>query len=126
MESDLDRFVELTNTGRWAEALPVIERITAWQPAVATSWFNWGVCLDELGRYAEAADKFIKAIELAPDDYGTFYRAFKSLHLAGGLDRFIQLASALSERTPEVLPLLNGRSEFRDFTSRSEFQSLLR
>ena len=59
----LQRYEALADEKRWEEALPVIREIIDANPEIDTSWFNCGVCLDELGRHAEAAEAFIHGLD---------------------------------------------------------------
>ncbi len=106
------------------DALPLIRDIVARAPHVATSHFNLGVCLDELGRHSEAAEAFIKAQEINIEDWGTHYRIIRSLFLAGDFDtlhEFIDYSCGLSDR---VMPLICEDDTFNPLFERFEFQQL--
>jgi len=120
----IDQYTELVESKRWAEALPLIEEITARGPHIATSWFNYGVCLSAVGRNAEAAEKFLKAYELRPDNFGAQYRAFRSLFDAGEIERFLALARRECEKMPELIEILLEDEDFSILFDRPEFQEL--
>jgi len=120
----LDQYLALADTHRWQEALPLIEEITARAPHIATSWFNFGVCLTELQRHADAADKFLRAYELEPDDFGAQYRAFRSLFEARAFDRFLALARRECQKMPQLIGILAKDEQFGTLFSRPDFQRL--
>jgi tetratricopeptide (TPR) repeat protein len=120
----VEQYEALIAEKRYDQGLPIIEALVARAPHVATSWFNWGACLDGLQRHAEAADKFIQAYILNPDDYRKQYRVFRSLFLANDFDRFCAFARSEWERMPEVFDILKEQEEFAAFVKREEFQIL--
>ena len=63
----LEQYEKLADAGRWNEALPLIKEIFERSQQIGTSWFNIGVCLDELEKYPEAAAAFINRLS----DWGT-------------------------------------------------------
>ena len=120
----LERYERLTRLRRWSEALPLIEDIVNRAPAMATSWFNYGVCLDELGRHREAAERFLRAYELEPEDYGAQYRAFRSLFLAQDWAGFLNLAERECSRMPELVDTLVSDKDFGTVLKRPELRHL--
>jgi len=122
----VEQFESLVAAKRWAEALPVIKEIVQSAPSISTSWRNYGVCLDEVGRHQEAAKAFAKAYELQPDDFGTQYRIFRSLALAGDRQGFISFAERESRITPEILELISEAGEFKAMSATDEFRRLLK
>jgi len=120
----IEEYAALTDTGQWEAALPVIQKIVGRAPHIATSWFNWGVCLDQVGRHSEAADRFLKAYELAPDDYGAQYRAFRSLFFARDYAKFLEFAKRECDANPEIIEHLLADEHFSTLFSRPEFQEL--
>ncbi len=101
-----------------------IEEIVQRSPNIPTSWFNWGVCLSTLGRESEAAEKFLKAYELAPDDYGAQYRAFRSLFFAQDYAAFLEFATQECDAHPEMIEHLLADDDFSTLFARPEFQEL--
>jgi tetratricopeptide (TPR) repeat protein len=116
------KYEGLVRLKRWTDALPVIEEIVQRAPQIATSWFNHGVCLDEVGRHGEAAEKFLRAYELDPTDYGAQYRVFRSLFLARQYDRFLAFAKSECKANPEVLDALLNNEQFSILFERPEFR----
>ena len=80
--SVIERYLALAGEKRFAEGLPLIEEIVLLNPNMATSQFNYGICLAELGRHQDAARAFLCAYELDPDDGGTLFRGCLSLAAA--------------------------------------------
>lgn len=120
----IEQYQMLASQERWPDALPLIEEIVARAPHIPTSWFNWGVCLDGLGRHAEAATKFREAYALDPSDFGAQFRAFRSFALANDFDQFLAFAREEFADFPEVLRLLTSDPTFACFTARPEFKAL--
>jgi len=120
----LRKYETLARLKRWSEALPVIKEIVSQAPHIPTSWFNFGVCLDELGRHGDAADKFLKAYELDPGDFGAQYRAFRSLSLAKEYSLFLRLAERECKAHPGLIDNLLEDEDFGSLFDRAEFQPL--
>ncbi len=122
----IEEFESYVAAKRWNDALPVIEEIIRRAPQMSTSWRNYGVCLDELGRYGDAAKAFAKAYELEPSDYRTQYRVFRSLALAKDNQGFIAFAKSESTKAPEILDLILNAEEFKAIAVTSDFRRLLK
>ena len=120
----LNTYKSLTDQNRWKEALPIIQEIVERAPHISTSWFNWGVCLSELGLESEAAEKYIKAYELDPGDYGAQYRVFRSLYLAKDFRGFLDFAESECEKNPEMIEVLVEDEDFSSLFQRPEFIKL--
>lgn len=123
-ENIVEEFFALAKAKRWQEALPLIEVITALAPLTPESWHNFGICLTGLGRHSEAADMFLQAYELDPEDHRLQYRAFRSLFEAGEEARFVALARREIQRMPEVLGLLLEDPDFGVLCRRPAFEKL--
>lgn len=93
-------------------------------PKVDTSWFNYGVCLDELGRYGEAAEAFIKAQEFNIKDWGIHYRILRSFRLANDLDQFWEYADYSCGLNSDLLQAIRSCDEFRELVVTTEFRHL--
>ena len=120
----IEQFDALVDARNYRDALPVIREIVKRAPHIATSHFNLGVCLDELGRHSEAAEAFIKAQELDVEDWGTHYRIVRSLFLAGDfttLHEFIDYSCGMGDR---VMHLICEDEAFNPLFERLEFQQL--
>lgn len=120
-----DEYVDLTNKGEWDKDLPIIKKIIELGPSTHTSWFNQGVCLNALGKHQEAANSFIKAYELNPDDYGAQYRIFRSLMLANDVNGFASFLKDEIKKTPEIIELLVEDDEFNDIIQQDKIQKII-
>ena len=120
----ISKYETLVDEERWEEALIVIKEIVKRGPSIPTSWFNWGVCLSALDRESEAAEKFLKAYELDPEDFGAQYRAFRSLYFAGDYEGFFRLAERELEKMPEIIEGLTEDEDFSVLFERPEFRKL--
>ncbi|MBN2713788.1 MAG: tetratricopeptide repeat protein [Planctomycetes bacterium] len=120
----IEKYESLAAAGKWQDALPVIEEIININPDIDTSWFNYGVCLDELGRHGSAAEAFIKAHEFKPSDSGIHYRIFRSFFLANDLDQTFEFCNYLCESFKDIRETLFGSEEFRELTKYELFRKL--
>ncbi|MDZ4286975.1 MAG: tetratricopeptide repeat protein [Prosthecobacter sp.] len=120
----LEQYQQLAAASRWHDALPVIREITERSPQIDTSWFNLGVCLDEIGRHSEAAAAFIKAQELNVEDWGTHYRIMRSLFLAEDFDQLHEFADYSCGMNDRVIHLMSENEVFAPLFARPEFQQL--
>lgn len=109
--SALDDYLALVRGERWEEALSLIECIVAQAPQVSTSWHNYGVCLDCLGRHAEAANAFQRAYAIRGDD-GSLYRTFRSLALARDEEAFFAMLDEQSRKTSGLFELIDQDDVF--------------
>jgi len=121
----LDEYISLTNEGNWEKALPLIEEIISGNPGIRTSWFNYGVCLDALGRHRDAGNAFMRAYEIDPTDYGTQFRVFRSLSLAKDEIGFAKFLESELKKAPEILELISEDSDFEDIVSTKSVQEVI-
>lgn len=124
MSTPIQQYEVLTDEGKWLEALPVIRNIVDLNPAIDTSWFNLGACLDELGKHDEAAEAFIKAQELNVEDYGIHYRILRSFYLADDLEQFLEFADYSCGINPQVIESLLEDKDFKHLFTLPEFVAL--
>jgi tetratricopeptide (TPR) repeat protein len=120
----LKKHEELVDAGKWEAALPVIKEIVDLNPGISTSWFNYGVCLDELKRHGEAAEAFIKAQETDIRDVGVHYRILRSLRLAKDYETFFQFMDYSIGIIPEILRCVDQDPDFDDVKTRERYRSL--
>jgi tetratricopeptide (TPR) repeat protein len=64
-----ERAKELAATEAYAEALFYYKAATERSPQTGRYWFDFGLTLQELGRHAEAATAYERAVVLMPDDF---------------------------------------------------------
>jgi hypothetical protein len=118
MDSDIfDRYQELVDADKWDEVLPLIEQILEADSSVPTSWRNYGVCLDELGRHFEAARAFQNVLSLDFSDTGTRFRMLRSLKLADQMGVVYDEARVMLDHDPSFLVELSETDEFRQLFS---------
>lgn len=122
----LDQFSQLADEGKWNEALPIIEDIVRDNGNVSTSFYNYGVCLQELGRFTDAANAFKKCYELDPSDYNCQYRIFLNFSLANDVDGFFAFIDEEYTKAPEIIQLISESPEFTDMVSNSRFQQYIK
>ncbi len=120
----IEEFENLVEQHQWEKAIPIIREIIERNPEIDTSWFNRGVCLEELGDHAEAAKAFLKAHELNVGDYRIHFRLLRSFYLAGDYAQFIEFAYYLCIYFPDVIPTLFQTEEFPMVTGTPEFLEL--
>lgn len=120
----IERYQSLADQRNWNEALIAIDEIIGASPAIGTSRFNRGVCLDELGRYGEAAESFIKAQEGDTEDLGIHYRIIRSLFLAENFPLLFEFLDYSSGINSEVLDLIEDDDALKRIAERPEFLTL--
>ncbi len=69
----LVRALALSALQRTAEALPLFEQLTLWQPEAAEHWSNLGNALCELGREDAALAPLLQSVALGADDVATHF-----------------------------------------------------
>jgi len=120
----IEQYEILVSQNEWEEAIPVIQEIIKRNPEIDTSWFNYGVCLDELGKHSDAADAFIKAHELNITDYGIHYRILRSLRLAKDDSQLYQFIDYLCQNFKDEIKTIFDSEEFYQIQDRNEFIEL--
>ena len=120
----IEKYQSLSEAHRWEDALVVVREIIERAPHINTSWFNLGVCLDELERYVEAGDAFHRAYELDPEDYGAQYRMFLSFHQGEAHDRFLELLRHECDRDAGMIDHFLEDEDFGPLFERPEFRAL--
>ena len=113
----ITEYLELADSGQWQKALPIIEKIVSLNPNIKTSWFNYGVCLDALGKHNDAAKSFMRAYNIDSSDFGAQYRIFRSLSMANDAVGFAEFLEIELKKTPEILEFIIGTPEFKEIIS---------
>ena len=106
------------------KALSVIQEILSVNPEVDTTWFNYGVCLEELGDHSGATNAFIKAHELNVSDYGTHYRVLRSLLLEEDYQQLHEFIDYLCQTFEEEIDIIFDNDDLSDVLKRDEFVEL--
>lgn len=129
------RYRMLAETGRWAEAEPLIRDVLERHPDKAVNWFNLGVCLDGQERHEEAARAFWRAWELAPSPDpaetrpltdASIYHACHNLLDMDSLEELYVLMADVCERQPDALGRIARTPEFSPIFHEEPFAALVR
>ena len=121
----LDQYLLLVKEKRFSEGLPLIEEIVRRNPSVATSQFNYGICLTGLERHKDAAQAFLCAHSLNPELGGALYRACLALAADGDASKLLEIFRQECVRDPEMIQLFLEESKFADFWKLPGFKSLI-
>ena len=120
----VDQYLSLASKKRFAEGLPLIDEIVRLNPNMATSQFNYGICLAELGRQRETARAFLRAYSLNPDDGKALYRGCLALASDDDAPGLLALFRQECIRDPEMIQDFIGEKRFAKFWELSGFKSL--
>ena len=113
----IQQYEQHSESGNWEAGLNVINQIIEQSPEVSTSWFNKGVCLDELERHNEAAEAFIKAQEIELEDWGIHYRILRSAFLAQNAELFFGFAEYSIGLNIDILNTIEKEDLFKPILS---------
>lgn len=111
----IDKYLSLVKQRRFSEGLPLIEEIVRGNPDMATSQFNYGICLAELTRYSDAARAFLRAFELDPENGGALYRGCIALAAANDDTALLDVFRRECARDPEMIQLFLEEERFASF-----------
>ncbi len=111
----IDKYLSLVKQRRFSEGLPLIEEIVRRNPDMATSQFNYGICLAELRRYSDAARAFLRAYELDPENGAALYRGCIALAAAKDDTALLDVFRRECARDPEMIQLLLEEERFAFF-----------
>ena len=117
----IEKFQYHSKREEWELALPLIEEIVSRSESFSTSWFNYGICLEGLGRFTDAVNAFTKAYQLEPEDYHCQYRIFRNLYLAKDICGFVGFAKEEYPKTPEIIELISEDIDFGDIVKTDEY-----
>jgi len=120
----IERYLSLVDQGRFVEGLPLIEEIVCQNPDMATSQFNYGICLAELHRHADAARAFLRAYSLDPDDGGALYRGCHALADASDDSGLLEIFRQECARDPDIIHCLLEEERFSRFWRLPGFAAL--
>ena len=121
----IEKFEYHFDRGEWDHALPAIEEIVSKQEGYSTSWYNYGVVLNNLERYGDAATAFKRAYQLGPEDYSLQYQVFHNLALAGDAGQFALFAAEELEKMPELSELIESDENFKLMTESVEYKKVV-
>ncbi len=123
--SPTDQFLRLYDSGRFDEALPLIEAIVAAAPDISTSWLNLGATLAALDRPVEASEAYLCGSKLSPTRDG-LYSACHALAQAGESEALLTLFIYECRRDPEIIRLFTSAEVFKPYFAQPDFQDLRR
>ena len=118
------QYLLLIEQKRFSEALPLIEELVCRNPNIATSQFNYGICLVELHRYPNAARAFLHAYKLKPEMGGALYRGCLALADADDSSGLLNVFQRECLRDPKIIALFFEEVKFTRFWEMPEFKSL--
>jgi tetratricopeptide (TPR) repeat protein len=121
----LEKYQSLVDEEKWEDALPIIKEVVDRNQSIDTSWFNYGVCLDQTGNYSSAADAFIKAHELNVQDTGIHYRIFRSLFLANDLEQLYEFTDYLCDTFEGSRESILDSDEYKELEKHKQFKELI-
>lgn len=87
--------------GRFAEAVPMFQRVLADSPTVAAAQQQLGVALARLKRYPEALPWLRKAVELTPDAGPAHYELGLALYETGSLEESVPHFEFVAKKNPK-------------------------
>ncbi|MEZ5528451.1 MAG: tetratricopeptide repeat protein [Porticoccaceae bacterium] len=122
----IDQYYAYASSGEWQQALPIIKGLVESDASIPSRWFQYGSCLEELGKHEEAIAAFAKAYQLDPTDFGAQYRIFRNYALAGDVDGFVAFARLEVKKTPQIIERINQREEFQSMTSSETYRAFLK
>ena len=123
--SPTDQFSRFYDSGRFDEALLLIEAIVAAAPDIPTSWLNLGATLAALDRPVEASEAYLCGSKLSPTRDG-LYSACHVLAQAGESKALLTLFIHECRRDPTVIRLFTGAEVFKPYFAQPDFQELRR
>jgi tetratricopeptide (TPR) repeat protein len=122
----LDEAAALFVAERYAEAIPLLERILAGDPTNLDAALRLATAHSSLGHDAAALDAFKRAEAIAPDSADV--RTYLALHLARGKDwpRSVPMLERIVAETPNKVPALEAMALVRERQGRLEDAIALR
>ena len=105
----LSHALDLLEEGSFADAVPLLERVTSADPGNATAWCNLGVCYLETGKIDEAVKALRKGVDLASGNPEAYEYLGVAYLRAGQLDEardVLVTANQIAPGSPRVLTSL--------------------
>jgi len=98
--SDLNKGNELSNQGKYEEALRCFDNVLETEPDDPTALTYKGIALADLGREKESMEIFNNLLEIAPNDHALLNNKAQALTRFGKLDEAIELYDKSLEINP--------------------------
>jgi tetratricopeptide (TPR) repeat protein len=117
-----------TNQNRLEEAEAQCKNAAEHNPSYFNTYKQLGVINFKRGNFSEAAKQFLYAIQLKPDDSGTFSDLAKALLLQGKLDEAAQMTEEMALASPDPPPIVkeilyqNYDSLGLSYSAKSDFE----
>jgi len=99
----LEQFQRAVQRGDYVVAIPLIEQLIREHPNIGTNWYNYGDCLEKVGRHNAAANAFMSAVRCDPMDGGAYYRACLALVEGKNTDGLLALFRYICQVEPSLL-----------------------
>lgn len=87
--------------GRWAESVPLFQKVLADSPSISVAQMQLGTALARLRRPAEAIGPLRKAVELLPDSGPAHYELALALYDTGKLDESVPHFEFVAKKNPK-------------------------
>ncbi len=87
--------------GRWAEAVPMFQKVLADSPTVSVAQMQLGTALARLKRHAEAVGPLRKAVELLPDSAPAHYELGLALYETGSMEESVPHFEFVAKKNPK-------------------------
>jgi tetratricopeptide (TPR) repeat protein len=125
-QKPIEQYYAHASRGEWQEALPIIKGLVESDESIPSRWFQYGSCLEELGKHEQAIAAFAKAYQLDPTDFGAQYRIFRNYALADDAQGFVAFAKSEVKKTPQIIERINQRAEFKQVISSEAYRAFLK
>jgi len=122
----IELFQDAVQRGDYATALPLIEQVVQQHPNIGTNWYNYGDCLEKMGRHNRAATAFMTAVRCDPTDGGAYYRACLALVEAKNTEGLLAVFRQICQVRASMLETLKAEPEFAPYFQIPEFADLER
>lgn len=96
--------------GSYANAIPYFEQAERRGRQEATTWTNYAICLSQVGRHAEALERFRKAVDVEPDRPDFELNLALGLLAAGEADSARAVLDRTIARWPAYKPAIDARA----------------
>ena len=89
------------------------------------AWYNRGIALSDLGRKVEAIASYDKALEIKPDDAGTYYNKACCDVLHNQIDLALEFLLKAIELDTKLVEMAKTDSDFDSILDDPRFQALI-
>ena len=121
--SIIEQYHTLAGQRRFTEGLLLIEQVVQANPELAKSQFTYGMCLAELGRHQDAAQAFLQAYKLDPDNDIALHRGCMELAAAENAPALLEVFRRECAMNPMMLHTFVDDLKFARFWESPAFKS---